>query len=71
MKNNGINKDKIKLAKDINDTLKAEEKLSSEKLGLSPDKLKKLENVLSDKQAIEKIMNSDVAKSLLDKVSKE
>ncbi len=71
MKNNNSNNDKINLAKSISETLSSNKRLSSENTGLSEEKLKKLEHILSDEKALEKIMQSDTAKALLNKYGKE
>lgn len=71
MKNNGNFEDKIRMAKEISESLKSGQKTPKNPQGISEDKINKIKSILNDENAMKQIMNSDTAKELLKKFGKE
>lgn len=71
MKNNGNFEDKIRMAKEISESLKSGQKTPKNPHGISEDKINKIKSILNDENAMKQIMNSDTAKELLKKFGKE
>ena len=71
MKNNSNFEDKIRMAKEISESLKSGQKTSKNPQGISEDKINKIKSILNDENAMKQIMNSDTAKELLKKFGKE
>lgn len=71
MKNNGNFEDKIRMAKEISESLKSGQKTNKNSQGFSEDKINKIKSILNDENAMKQIMNSDTAKELLKKFGKE